>query len=621
MPNKFPATQPNLDPILAELASLRQFSGPPKDFWPRFLAAAVQLTQADQLVLLVRKPEQPWRKLLDAPPDLQPSRMLSVFAARLEEFGNLAAGDESVLALLEPAANRAAPNFVIAARLDLPGQGGDQCVLVGLLSESTEAAARDSLVRMRLAAQTPEAYQTNLSGRQARADAERFASVLDLTALFNAESHFIGMALAFCNGVAAKFNCDRVSLGWVTGGYVRLQAISRTEKFDRQMAAAKALEVAMEESLDQDDEIIWPAPEGSTVISRDHEKFSAEHKAGNLCSFPLRAGQKGVGVVTCERQTAPFSLTEVRQIRLACDLASPRLTELQQSDRWFGARMAAELREQCAKAIGPEHTWAKVLAATIVVLLALLFFLRVPYRVEGNFVLRSDEAAFLSSPFEGFIDEVLVRPGDVVKKGDPLLRLKTSELKLEESYALADLNRHQRDTEKFRAQKQLADMRISEAQAQQAASRLEIVRYRLEQATVRAPFAAVVIEGDLRERVGAPVKASDALFRIARIESLYAEAEINERDVHELLNKPSGEIALVSRPKLKFPVNIITVEPAAAPKNEANVFLVRCSLAQGAQPWWRPGMSGVCKFNIGSRPLIWILTHRTVDFLRLKLWW
>jgi hypothetical protein len=32
-------------------------------------------------------------------------------------------------------------------------------------------------------------------------------------------------------------------------------------------------------------------------------------------------------------------------------------------------------------------------------------------------------------------------------------------------------------------------------------------------------------------------------------------------------------------------------------------------------------MSGVCKFEVERRTLIWILTHRTVDFLRLKLWW
>jgi len=36
--------------------------------------------------------------------------------------------------------------------------------------------------------------------------------------------------------------------------------------------------------------------------------------------------------------------------------------------------------------------------------------------------------------------------------------------------------------------------------------------------------------------------------------------------------------------------------------------------------WWRPGMTGLCKLSTEKRTLFWILTHRTVDFLRMKLW-
>jgi hypothetical protein len=32
-------------------------------------------------------------------------------------------------------------------------------------------------------------------------------------------------------------------------------------------------------------------------------------------------------------------------------------------------------------------------------------------------------------------------------------------------------------------------------------------------------------------------------------------------------------------------------------------------------------MTGLCKLSVEKRSLLWILTHRTVDFLRLKLWW
>ncbi len=82
-----------------------------------------------------------------------------------------------------------------------------------------------------------------------------------------------------------------------------------------------------------------------------------------------------------------------------------------------------------------------------------------------------------------------------------------------------------------------------------------------------------------------------------------------------------GEIAFVSQPRLKFPIHIVKLEPAAFPRQEGNVFLVRCEFDHAIEPWWRPGMSGLCKLSIEGRTLWWILTHRTVDFLRMKLWW
>jgi hypothetical protein len=117
------------------------------------------------------------------------------------------------------------------------------------------------------------------------------------------------------------------------------------------------------------------------------------------------------------------------------------------------------------------------------------------------------------------------------------------------------------------------------------------------------------------------VKQGDALLKIARLETLYVEADVSERDVHEILTRQEGQIAFVSQPKLKFPVRIVKVEPAAFPRTEGNVFIVRCEFVDPLEPWWRPGMTGLCKLNVEPRTLGWIFTHRTVDFLRMFLWW
>jgi len=255
-----------------------------------------------------------------------------------------------------------------------------------------------------------------------------------------------------------------------------------------------------------------------------------------------------------------------------------------------------------------------------VLLLAALFLVRVNYRVEGNFILRSDESEFLTAPFDGYIEQVFVRAGDHVTNGEPLLALNRSELLLDQSAALADLARYRRESEKSRAENDIAGMRINDALAQQAQAQLDLVHYHLDNATIRSSFDGIVVEGDLRERIASPVKQGDALFRVARIDTLYAEAEIGERDVKEILGKSKGEIAFVTQPKTKYPVTIQTIEPAAVTKKDGNVFLVRLKLDDGAETWWRPGMTGLCKLSVEKRTLFWIFTHRTTDFLRMKFW-
>jgi hypothetical protein len=627
---------------LSEILALRQFPGTPAEFWPRFLSAAARLISGDMLVLLMKQPDPParWVKLGEWTANPQPSRARTGFTSQLEPIGERALAESGFVEQSDISSG----SFTIAVRLHLV-HAADNVVLAGQLADFTEAAAREALVRLDLIADTPRLYQLHLSGRQAALDVDKFASVLDLLVPVNEATRFVSGCLAFCNGVATRLSCDRASLGWLEGGYIRLGAMSRTEQFDRRMGAAQALEVAMEECLDQDEEIVWPAESipalrpnsgqpapsspdqtaaahlsASSAIFVEHEKFALAQKSGHVCSIPIRLDGKGVAVLTCERSRAPFTETEVRQLRLGCDQAVRRLADLKAQDRWFGARWATGLREYLAQFIGPEHTWSKVAALFSVVLLVVLFLVRVNYRVEGNFILRAEEASYLTAPFDGYVEKVFVRPGDSVSQGAPLLSLNRSEYLLEESAALAELSRYQREAQKAEADHKLAEKRIADAMTQQAQARLDLARYRLDNAIIKSPFRGVVVEGDLRERIAAPVKQGDALFKVARLDTMYAEGEVKERDVKEILGRSKGEIAFVSQPNLKFPVSVTTIQPAALTKKEGNVFLVRLKTDQAAEGWWRPGMTGLCKISTEKRSLFWILTHRTVDFLRMKLW-
>ncbi len=612
------------DPYLStleQLQQLRQFTGEPGRFWPLYIHHLVAAARAAGGFIAVREEKaQPpqWKVVALAP-------------AGLNAQGAVGALLEQVEARLHDCLREGAArweqqgNERVAVRLATGGEP-DVCLAVFLLErdETAEAgpiSAREVVRRLKLVSDIPAGYQLQRLAAESKTRVEHFARVLDLMVLINAEKRFLPAAMTFCNELASRHRCERVGLGWFSGGYVRLQALSRTENFDRKTEAVQLLGAVMEEALDQNTEVVWPEAQDGGAIRRDHQAYARSQDVAHLCSLPLRVEEEPVAVCTCERSAIPFSESELRLLRLCCDQAARRLADLKRSDRWFGARLAAGLRAAAGRLLGFEHTWLKVLAVVLAAALGFLLFGQLPYRVKAATALRTDDIAYLTAPFAGHIEKVQVRVGDPVQEGQELLGLDRTDLLLREAELIAEQSRYQGEVEKARASFAPADMRIAQALYDQAAARHELVRYQLGQSQVKAPFTAVVIEGDLIERIGSPVEQGDLLFRLARIERLYAELEVSEADVHELRGGQAGRVALASRPQESYAVVVERVEPVAVPREKGNVFIVRCRFEGRPLPWWRPGMTGMARLEAGRRRVLWILTHRTVDFLRLRLWW
>ncbi|HEY1172065.1 MAG TPA: HlyD family efflux transporter periplasmic adaptor subunit [Verrucomicrobiae bacterium] len=605
-----------------EAAKLRQFSGTPQEFWPAYLKLCGEMGGAARAVLIRKdSTDGRWKQLSEWSLPEASAAGLALFRNALLSMAD-ECGAAGVSKRVLAADAKPGPTFPAGVAVRLVLASAQDVCLVALFLPNVSVAELDSVaMRLQLVADIPKSYQELGQTRQSRADAEKLAIVLDTLAEVNAQTRYTAAALALCNSLASRLQCQRVSLGWFENGFIKLQAISRTERFDPKMEAVVAIEKTMEEALDQDDEILWPSPEHYALVNRDHSAFAKENGSSAVCSIPLRQAGKVAGVLTLERAEGEFALTELQQLRLVADQVVNRLADLKRRDRWMGARLAEDVREKLAGFMGPEHTWMKATGIAIALVLVILFLVRPNYRVEANYILRSEEVRYVAAPFNGYLEDVLVRPGDTVKAGQVILRLNRDDLLLEEASAAAEMSRYHRESEKARAGGQLAEMRVALSQYEEAKARLSLVKYRLARSEIKAPFDAVVVEGDLRNRLGAPVELGEAMFRLARTDKLYVEAEVNERDVHEILNKETGEIAFVSQPHKRFPIKVERLEPAATPKDGKNVFLVRCQFEGAPEEWWRPGMSGVCKLNVGNRSLMWIITHRTVDFLRMWFWW
>ena len=608
-------TNSHLLNCLESLQQIRVENLEPVHFWPRYLEALRTACLAESGLIAVRGSEEgtDWQAIAFSPTSHRKNPLAQALRTKLDAAAIACQEHES--ALLEGEE----PHWC-AVRMKT-GVTTQFCLALFHFRESDRSTAWESVKILRLLNDLPVNYQLYRSTFEEIARREQFTGVLDLMTLMNEQDRFLSAAMTFCNELASRHQCEHVSLGWLKDGYIRVQAISHVDDFDKKMDAVQQLERVMEESFDQDaDILLLPAQDGQ-FITRDHESYARAKQVDHVCSVPLRLAGEVIAVCTFERATEAFTEVEVRLLRLYCDQAVRRLQDLKEHDRWFGARLAAFLRRKLDPLMGFKHTWGKALTGLLTIVLALFCFVPFTYRLKSPVILRTEDVSFLTAPIEGYIEQVDVRVGDEVAEGDTLLVLDQSDLFLEEAALAAEKNRFQRELEKSRADQALADMRIGAALLEQAAARLDLVRHRLAQSVITSPFAGIVVEGDLTEMVGSPVAKGDILFRVGRTDRIYAELEVEEAEIHEVDLAMDGEIALASQPGETYRIKVVRIEPSAVAKEEGNVFLVRCELPDGFSSWWRPGMTGISKLNARNRTLLWIFTHRTVDFLRLRFWW
>ncbi|KPA18804.1 GAF domain protein [Candidatus Magnetomorum sp. HK-1] len=448
-----------------------------------------------------------------------------------------------------------------------------------------------------------------------------FEQTLSLMILLNEEERFLSAVMTLCNELATRFQTSRVGLGWLEGKYVRIQGMSHIEHFEPKMGAVQGLEAAMEEARDQNEEIVFPSPvEQWTAIVRSHETYVRKFGSEHIVSIPLRINDNPVAILSCER-SRPFTIDEIRALRMICDQVIRRLYELKLSDRWFGPRLLGWIRGKLSKIFGFEHTFAKLMSLVCVALLLFIIFGEIMFRIKAPCILKTDQLSYIQAPFNGFISKVEVQIGDLVKKDEILLELDTRDLRLKEAEVVADIHQFSRAEEKARSQDYLADMRIAQARLEKAQLELKRILYLLDQAKVKSPFSGIVVQGERQKLLGAPVREGDIMYKVAEMRDYYIQLNVDEQDIHEIKIGDTGKIAFISRPEQKFPIKITQISYTAQVKEKKNIFEIRAQLEGTPQMWWRSGMSGIGQIDVGNRKIIWIFSHRTIDFIRLYMWW
>lgn len=604
---------------LRSLESLREFDGSAKLFWSSFARTLGSIAGARRVVILMREVRAEtsptaWKRVSA----WMDGGWTAVTAdAEVDHRASLAM-DEGLHAGPEPGGGNRCAVVAIPLKTGFPDH---QCVAFGEIGPPPKSL-EPAISGWSLAADVPASFRNYRARRQAESDLQHFSSTLDLLAMLHRHKRFGASVITLVNEVARRFNAQQVAVGWLEGTYVRLKAISNMESFEKKMESVQRIEAAMEEAIDQDDEILWPIPEERTRVARDHETLARLENTPHLLTIPLRLDDTPVAALTLQRSSEPFSEDDLRALRVLGDQVVQPLDHQRRRDRWWGARMKEASERKARELWSIDHAWAKAAAVLTTIALAVLFLGKMDYRVEASFLVKSREQVLIPAAFDAYIAAVERETGDAVAAGEVLVRLDDSEILLEKASLEADLRRFQAEAEQAQAEGRFAAMRVALAQADQTRATLDRVEFHLSAATLRSPFSGVLVEdGRLRERIGGAVSKGDILLRLSRMEDLYLQMDVRERDIHAVSLGAEGEIAFTSLPRQTFPIVVSQLDPAAITKEQANIFFVRAEAVDGPLEWWRPGMTGVAKIEAGRRTFFWMLTHRLVDWMHLKLWW
>ncbi|WP_175514116.1 HlyD family efflux transporter periplasmic adaptor subunit [Oceanisphaera psychrotolerans] len=417
---------------------------------------------------------------------------------------------------------------------------------------------------------------------------------------------------------SVSLGCDRISLGFAHKHGIRLFTLANVAEFSRKIDLVQDLESAMEEAVDQGEPVCWPGDEQSLVIRDAHRKLIERHGNHTSLSVPFIRDAEQYGVLTFEWAGRP----EPENVELAAAVA-PVLGQVLLKGRAANAgsmdMIGRMLKAPCKRLLGAGYLGTKLIAAGV--LAAVLFFSLATgeFRINTDARLEGAVNRSLAAPFDAYLEQAVVRAGQVVQKGDLLAKLDGRDMKLELAKLESQQAQYTRQLQLAQANWDPAQAGVVLAQLAQVEAQLNLVRTMLQRTELRAPFDALVTSGDLSQDLGLPISKGQVLFELAPLEDYRLVLDVPEADIGYLSLGQRGELVLKAFPEQQSTFDVSLITPLAEARDGQNLFRVEATLASVAEGM-RPGMEGVGKVSVDERKLIWIWTRELRYWWRLSLW-
>ena len=343
---------------------------------------------------------------------------------------------------------------------------------------------------------------------------------------------------------------------------------------------------------------------------------------GPWWALPVLADGETVAVLVARQaggDRGQWPAAALNPMRSSAALAEPLLRQWRVAEQSLLRHAMRSIAEAWAKVRGSGHLLWKAGAATVVVLLAVLLVLPVDDRITANTVIEGRTRQVVTSPFEGFIARVAVRPGEQVRAGQVLAALDDRELRMEQAHYLSQRDQAAGKLREAMAERDASAMVLAAAELRQSEAQLALVEAKLRRSELLAPQAGLVVSGDWAQQIGSPVEAGKEMFEVATTDAFRVVLHVADKDISHVQVGQTGMLRLTGQPQATHAFRISRLMVTASVQDGSNGFRVE-AVWDGEVPPLTPGMQGVSKVTVGRTNLLTLWTRASVDWLRLK-WW
>ena len=314
-----------------------------------------------------------------------------------------------------------------------------------------------------------------------------------------------------------------------------------------------------------------------------------------------------------------FSDSALQIIRASASVVEPIFRLWKKSTRSLFSHIVENSYEFWKRLIEPEYMLWKVSVAVSIALLSIILLIPVDDVVTAHLYIEGGNRRILTTPQNGYLSEVFVRPGDKVSHGQLLARLEDKDLKLEETEIISQMNQAESHFREAMATGDIAQSGIASNQKQQAQAKLSLIRAKLSRVNIQSPMDGHIVSGDWQQQIGAPVEEGKELFQIADSSEYKAILHIPDKDIDQIHMGQMGSLRLASLPNRAISFQISRLTAITTVEEGSNGFQVEAKLLDSSL-YLNPGMQGVAKVVVGRTNLFGLWTKNFRDWIRLKLW-